>query len=118
MGHQVSPADTSVQVLLLWAVALSTVINLGTVIWNIFSGPSKRNGAKLDEHSATLRQLDGRLSSIESAHRDMPKQKDFHESEMAMVALGGKIDVLTERLKPLEAVMERAQQWMMEHGNK
>jgi hypothetical protein len=113
-----TPEDTSVQVLLLWAVALSTVINLGTVIWNIFSGPSKRNGAKLDEHAATLRLLDTRLSSIENAHRDMPKQKDFHESEMAMVALGGKIDVLTERLKPLEAVMERAQQWMMEHGNK
>lgn len=113
-----SPEETSVQVLLLWAVALSTIINLGTVIWNIFSGPSKRNGAKLDEHAATLRGLDGRLSSIEAAHRDMPTRKDFHDLDTRMIKLNGTLDVLTERLKPLEAVTDRAQQWMMEHGSK
>mgnify|MGYP000626766390 CR=1 FL=1 len=42
-----SPADTSVQVLNLWALVMLTFTNLGVVMWNIFSGPSKRNAAKL-----------------------------------------------------------------------
>lgn len=113
-----TPEDTTVQVLIVWALALSTLINFGTVIWNIFSGPSKRNSIKLEDQAEILRKMDGRLSAVELAHRDMPKQKDFHDLEVKLTELNGVISVLTQRLKPLESVTERAQEWMMEHGGK
>lgn len=113
-----TPDDTTVQVLVVWVLALSTLINFGTVIWNIFSGPSKRNSDKLEKQGDILIKLDGRLSAVELAHKDMPKQKDFHDLEVKLTELNGAISVLTQRLRPLEAVSERAQEWMMEHGGK
>lgn len=113
-----APADTSVQVLNLWALVLLTFTNLGATFWNILSGPSKRNEAALKAQSETLAHLDQRVSVLEVAHRDMPKQNDFHELEMTMTELRGAMAVLTERLKPLEAVTERMQHWAMEQSRK
>ena len=113
-----APADTSVQVLNLWALVLLTFTNLGATFWNILSGPSKRNEAALKAQSESLSRLDQRVSVLEVAHREMPKQTDFHELEMTMTELKGAMNVLTERLKPLEAVTERMQAWAMEQGRK
>jgi hypothetical protein len=113
-----TPADTSVQVLILWALALSTLINLATVVWNIFSGPSKRNSAKLDEHSVTLGKIDNRVGALEKQHDALPTREEFHNLDKAMTALNGVINVLSERLKPLEAITERAQEWMLENSRK
>ena len=113
-----APADTSVQVLNLWALAVLTFTNLGATLWNILSGPSKRNAAELKAHSDELITLGRRVSSLEDAGKDAPKQKDFHELEMTMTELRGAMNVLTERLKPLEAVTERMQAWAMEQGKK
>lgn len=113
-----APADTSVQVLNLWALVLLTFTNLGATFWNILSGPSKRNEAALKAQAESLTRLDQRVSVLEVAQRDMPKQNDFHELEMTMTELRGAMNVLTERLKPLEAVTERMQSWAMEQGKK
>jgi len=113
-----APADTSVQVLNLWALVLLTFTNLGATFWNILSGPSKRNEAALKTQSESLSRLDQRVSVLEVAQREMPKQTDFHELEMTMTELRGTMAVLTERLKPLEAVTSRMQEWAMEQGKK
>ena len=113
-----APADTSVQVLNLWALVLLTFTNLGATLWNILSGPSKRNASELKAHSDALNGLDRRVASLEDAGRDAPKQKDFHELELQMSQLVGTMGLLTERLKPLEKVTERLQEWAMEHKTK
>lgn len=113
-----APADTTVQVLNLWALALLTFTNLGATLWSILSGPSKRNTAELKSHSDSLASLDRRVSSLEDAGKDAPKQKDFHDLELKMSEMMGTMNVLTERLKPLEAVTERMQSWAMEQGKK
>ncbi len=64
-----TPEETTVQVLILWALAMSTVINLGTVIWNIFSGPSKKNGARLDALAGQLGLVDQRVAKVEQAQQ-------------------------------------------------
>ena len=109
-----APADTSVQVLNLWALVLLTFTNLGATLWNILSGPSKRNAAELKAHADTLILLDRRVSSLEDAGKDAPKQKDFHDLELKMAEMVGAMGLLTERLKPLEKVTERLQEWAME----
>ena len=101
-----------------WALVLLTFTNLGATFWNILSGPSKRNEAALKSQSESLSRLDQRVSVLEVAQREMPKQTDFHELEMTMTELRGTMAVLTERLKPLEAVSDRMQAWAMEQGKK
>ena len=41
-------ASMTIQELLFIFAGLSSVAGFGTVYWNIFSGPSKRNSARLD----------------------------------------------------------------------
>ena len=65
-----APADTSVQVLNLWALAVLTFTNLGATLWNILSGPSKRNAAELKAHSDELITLGRRVSSLEDAGKE------------------------------------------------
>lgn len=113
-----APADTSVQVLNLWALVLLTFTNLGATLWNILSGPSKRNAAELKAHSDELISLGRRVSSLEDAGKDAPKQKDFHDLELKLSETMGVIALLSERLKPLEKVTERLQEWAMEQGKK
>lgn len=109
-----APADTSVQVLNLWALVLLTFTNLGATLWNILSGPSKRNASELKSHADELISLGRRVSSLEDAGKDAPKQKDFHDLELKMSEMMGTMGLLTERLKPLEKVTERLQEWAME----
>ena len=113
-----APADTSVQVLNLWALVLLTFTNLGATFWNILSGPSKRNAAELKTQAETMSHLGHRVSVLEASHLGLPTQNNFHELEMTMIELRGAMAVLTERLKPLEAVTGRMQEWAMEQGRK
>ena len=112
------PADTSVQVLNLWALVLLTFTNLGATVWNILSGPSKRNAADLKAQSETMLRLDQRVAVLETAQQGMPTQHDFHELEVTITELKGALNVLIERLKPLESVTQRMQEWAMEQGRK
>lgn len=113
-----APADTSVQVLNLWALVLLTFTNLGATLWNILSGPSKRNAAELKGHSEALAGLDRRVASLEDAGKNAPNLTDFHDLEVKMARMTGAMDLLNERLKPLEKVTERLQEWAMEHKSK
>ena len=113
-----APADTSVQVLNLWALVLLTFTNLGATFWNILSGPSKRNAAELKTQGESMQRLDQRVAVLETAQQGMPKQQDFHELEMTMTELKGALNVTIERLKPLESMTVRMQEWAMEQGRK
>lgn len=95
------------QVLIVWALALSTLINFGTVIWNIFSGPSKKNGARLDAMALTLTTLDQRLSSVEQSQRVLPSKDDMHELELAMERLKGEMKTMSQVMAGQSAIMER-----------
>lgn len=113
-----APADTSVQVLYLWGLVLLTFTNVGATLWSILSGPSKRNAADLKAHSDALISLDRRVLSLEDAGKDAPTQKDFHDLELKMSEHVGAMALLAERLKPLEKVTERLQEWAMEQKTK
>jgi hypothetical protein len=105
--REVTPEETTVQVLIVWALALSTLINFGALIWNIFSGPSKKNGARLDAMAQTLAALDHRLSSVEQSQRVLPSKDDMHELELAMERLKGEMKTMSQVMAGQSAIMER-----------
>lgn len=110
-----TPEETTVQVLILWALALSTLINLGTVIWNIFSGPSKKNGARLDVLVGTLNEFGQRLYSVEQTQRALPSKDDMHQLELTMAALNGQLGTMVEKLAGHASIMNRLEATVARH---
>lgn len=112
-----TPADTSLQNLVLWIAAISTLISFSSVIWSIFSGPSKRNASKLDGHSERLDDHELRLSGIEQTQRAMPTAKDMHELELAMERLKGELKTNSAVMAGHSAIMERLEVIVSRHEN-
>lgn len=102
-----SPADTSFATIILWVAALSTLLSFGTAIWTVFSGPSKKNAAKIDNLADKLASLDHRLGSIEQSQKVLPSKDDMHELELAMERLKGEMKTLSQVLHGQSALMER-----------
>lgn len=112
-----SPADTSVQVLNLWALVMLTFTNLGVVVWNIFSGPSKRNAAKLDLHASTIDGHSQRLSSLEQAQKSMPSKEDVHRIALTMVEMQGDVKAMRAEMEGNMGIMERLEAVVSRHEN-
>lgn len=120
-----TPEETTVQVLIVWALALSTLINFGTVIWNIFSGPSKKNGARLDAMAITLTALEQRISASEQTQRALPSKDDIHELELSMERLKGEMKTLSQVMagqsqitERMEAILNRHEDHLLQGGRK
>lgn len=79
--------------IVIWAVALTTIVNFLTSIWTIFSGPSKRNAAALAEQAQTLARLETRLQSVELKQASQPTTEVMHQLELALAGNPGRDEV-------------------------
>lgn len=113
-----TPADTSLQTIVLWAAALSTLLSFGILIWSIFSGPSKRNASKLTDLESRMAAQDIELQRLRDKVEAMPNATMMHRLELALARMEGHIDRLDERLKPVTAIAERMQDLLIEQGKK
>jgi Protein of unknown function (DUF2730) len=109
----VTPAEVTIDAFVLWIAGLGTLVNFATVIWTIFSGPSRKNQTRLDEHTARLDRHEQRLQSQEQETRGMPSKDDMHKVQLSLTRLEGQFEVLNERLEPVKAISERMQEIMM-----
>ena len=114
------PEDVTMQALNVWALALMTLINFGTVIWNIVSGPSKKNGARLDALALTLTSLEQRLSTSEQTQRALPSKEDIHKLELSMERLKGEMKTLgqamathSDNANRVEAILTRHEEHLL-----
>lgn len=102
--------------LVVWAIALSQLLTFGLTIWNMMSSGSRANAKRLEDHSSQLGRHSERIQGVEQALSDIPTRNDFHKLDKQMTQLSGSLDVLTERLRPLEAITDRMQELMLERG--
>lgn len=117
-GEEVTPADTSVANLILWIAALGTLLSVGTALWTIFSGPSKKNAATIDTMKADLAQLNAAHARLRDRVDGLPNADMMHRLELSLARMEGHIDRLDERLKPVAAISERMQELLIEQGRK
>lgn len=113
----VLPADVSIQVLNVWALILLTFTNLGVVLWNIFSGPSKRNAARLDQYSTIIDDHGQRLSGLEQSQKAMPSREDVHRIALTMVEMQGDVKAMRAEVVGNMAIMERLETMVTRHEN-
>lgn len=102
--------------IVVWVIALSQLLTFGLTVWGLISSGSRANGRRLDEHAARLQGHGDRIAQLEMAQREGPSRKDFHDLDLRMTKLQGTIEVLTERLRPVEAISERLQEVLLERG--
>jgi uncharacterized coiled-coil protein SlyX len=114
----VTPAETTFQDVVLWVIALSSLVSFGTVVWNIFSGPSKKNSSAIVELTARLGAQDVEVQRLRDKVEALPNASMMHRLELALARMEGHIDRLDERLKPVTAIAERMQDLLIEQGKK
>ncbi len=102
-----TPADTSFQVIVLWVAALGSLLSFGTAIWTVFSGPSRKNAARLDALGSKLDDLTLRVSRVEIAQTALPTKGDMHELELAMERLKGEMATMSQAMNGHVQILQR-----------
>ncbi|RWR26807.1 DUF2730 family protein [Sinirhodobacter populi] len=102
--------------LVAWVIALTQLLTFGLAVWNLVSSGTKANARRLDEHAALIQGHGDRLALLEMARKEGPTQKDFHDLDLRMTKLQGALEVMIERLKPVEAIAIRLQEAAIEQG--
>lgn len=103
-----TPADTSVQTIVMWLAAFTTMFSFGSLLWTIFSGPSRRNSAKLETHEV-------RLMGIEQTLRMMPAKQELHDLELVMARLQGEMKTMSETMRGQSEIMRRVEALVGRH---
>lgn len=111
-----TPSQMSFADIMLWVLALSSIVSFGTSVWNIFSGPSKRNGTQIAAMELRLAAQDVEVQRLRDKVEAMPNAAMMHRLELALARMEGHIDRLDERLKPVTAIAERMQDLLIEQG--
>lgn len=102
--------------IIVWVIALSQLLTFGLTVWGLISSGARANARRLDEHAGRLQGHGERITALEMELREGPKRSDFHDLELRMTKLQGALEVMIERLKPVEAISERLQEVMLERG--
>lgn len=73
---------------------------------------------KVEKIEAELVGNDRRIQAIEGEIKHLPDRETTHRMELAMTEISGKLNVMAERLKPIEAIGERLQETLMEQARR
>jgi len=83
-----------------------------------FSSGEKTLTTRVEKAETKLVEYDRRIQSIEGEIKHLPDRETTHRMELAMSEINGKLNVMAERLKPIEAIGERLQETLMEQARK
>lgn len=122
--------------LMAWVVALNTLITLGSSLYTFVTARATKalqateKLSKQLEDAAEKRKVEdaalvarihiteARVSKLETDLTHLPDRTQTHRLEMAVERLGGQIEVLEERLKPVAAIGDRLLEWTIEQARK
>lgn len=110
-----TPEELTLQAVIVWAAGISTIANMLLLLWNIFSSPSRKNGARLDALTAGLAAVEQRVSVIDQVQRALPSKDDMHELEISMTGLRGELARMGEKLAGHVAIMSRLEATVSRH---
>lgn len=110
-----TPADTNLHSLVLWAAALTTLFNFAILIWGIFSGPARKNSSQIEALVVRVTALDQRVANVEYSFRAMPSKEDMHELDIAMTRLQGEMKTMSETMRGQSEILKRVEHLVGRH---
>lgn len=121
-----------------WVVALNAIMTLGTAVYTVITSGAKTARAEIAslkeaieadrEKAREDRQKQGdaivgrfglveqRLLKIESDLTHLPDRGQTHRLELAVERLTGRMETLDERLKPVAAISDRLQEFLLDQA--
>ena len=121
-----SPADVTVQTLVLWVAAFAGLLGFGTTIWNIFSSGARNNAKRISElaqeTASKLTDLDrsnaalkGRLDAMERSIAAAPGREDVHALHIALADLKGDMKAMQATMEGNGKIMQRLETIVTRH---
>lgn len=108
------------QLLMPWLLAANTIISLATAVYAGLTSGAKQTATDLADYQKEndLRVVDAlrRLQALEADMRHLPDRDHAHRLELALAELAGRMATLDERLKPVAAISERLQAFLLEQA--
>lgn len=109
---------------IVWASGLSTLLALGTTIYNMLTSGARKNDTRLADLSCKLddveralgqrmAEADRRIQRAEDRLSTVPTVEMMHRIELTLSSMSGELGKLDERLKPVAGIAERLQEMML-----
>lgn len=106
--------------------ALALLISLSTSVWTIFSGPSKANAKRIDDHAKAtddrfaegrhrMDRHDARIARLEQSLQELPTKDDMHRVLLAVEGMKGQLGVMNAKLDGQENIMARLENVVTRH---
>lgn len=120
--------------LVAWVALLASVISNGLTVWNFLQSPSKKNGERLDQLAQSVDRLtqaigvevkkvddrvdevSQRVGMLEASMHQLPDKESLHRLEINLTSLTGQLNVLTERLNPIDHLSRRLQEMLVDRS--
>lgn len=99
------------------AVALSVIALLGHAK-GYFSSGEKNLTNRTDATEKKLIEHDRRIQAVEGELKHLPDRDMAHRLELAVEKMNGRLDTMSETLKPIRATTERLNELLMEQAKK
>lgn len=112
-----------------WLGVIALLISLGGTIYAWLTRSGKEAGEKVSkleerlqlavsERDRKIDAVEDRISRVEGELKGLPDRDTVHHMQIEMTAMRGAMEVLTERLKPLAAISDRLQQFLLEQSKR
>lgn len=106
--------------------ALALLISLCTNIWTIFSGPSKANAKRIEDHAKAtddrfsegrqrMDRHDTRIARLEQSLEALPSKDDMHKVQLAVEGMKGQLGIMAAQMGGQKDIMERLESIVTRH---
>ena len=103
--------------IVIWVIALSQLLNFALTVFGLLASGSRSNADKIKAHATKLEDHGIRIGSIEQFHAMQPTTKDFHDLELVIEQLNGKLATMSAVISGNVAIMERLESIVSRHEN-
>lgn len=128
MGQPMTAGEIlNINPLVVWAAAISTLLGVGTTIYNLMTAGARKNDTRIadltckvddTEKALTVKLTEGerRMQRIEDRLTTVPTAEMMHRLELNHATMMGELGMMSERLKPVAAIAERMQEVLMNNA--
>lgn len=109
-------AELNIAPLVVWASALTTLLNFGFVLWGLFSSPARKSVEAHGELKQRVEAVERDMLRLKDELTHMPDTESIHRLEIAMTRVEGHLSTFEAKLAPVAAIAERMQELMLEEA--
>ena len=96
------------------AIVLSVLISAGSLLYTHASNRRKADSEQVGRLFGRIDAIEERVTKREADVRHLPDKDATHELKVSILEMKAEIAVLGERMKPVAAVSERLQDFLLE----